>query len=262
MWTSYWRERDNDADGLIGWQESASVKVLGFPPGLHRRGAMNLSFWTAIGYSAAERDSFISKALCVSLDGRYDLTAESIPSLISTLRDGPKPLVLAAATALNQLGPLARSAEPALRDQLRNPDGEVRSAAAYALKKIGAEEQATLDALILALTDESGKALGSVANALGSFGPRAAPSLPHLIPLIASRYSWQPLRWSVAQIGSAAVPPLTAALRSDDPWVRESAADILGKIGSDASPALLVLRDLTKENPKRGVYARVISDIE
>lgn len=73
-------------------------------------------------------------------------------------------------------------------------------------------------------------------------GDVAAPAIPELIHLLEAEHANPEVQQALVYIGPASIRPLTNALTSSNPDLREHAADTLGKFGpaaASATPALL-----------------------
>ena len=147
-------------------------------------------------------------------------------------RTGEAGWALAARVREPRMPPDVLSAAAALRD----PDPVVRGLGALALRDRGSAALPMLDALTARLTDPDAAVRMMSANAIGSIGPAAA----------------------------AAVAPLSAACRREGEvtHVLRACAEALGRIGRPASPALPLLRDLTKKPLVRWSAQRAIDRIE
>jgi len=103
---------------------------------------------------------------------------------------------------------------------LQGTDEEGRWEALANLRDAGAAGGPAVDILKTMLRGTKDEVLQSeIARALAGIGSAAAPAVPDLMPLLASK----------------------------DPWVRTTAAQALGTIGAPAAPALPKLAPLTKD---------------
>lgn len=201
-------------------------------------------------------DARVQKYLIASLSDREDQVrcaavealrklggSEAATALIAVLRDSHKHVRSAAAEALGQtnnpavLAPLrqtladpvwevrataalalgrlrdAQAVEP-LMGMLGDRDAEVREAAVRALEMLG--DRRAVTALVLALKDEKGIVRQRALAALGVLDPH----------------------WSQTDAARAAAPQLQEALRHTEYWVRQSAADALGRLSQSQSAEL------------------------
>ena len=152
--------------------------------------------------SASRWLCFVCGVFLVSLGGRPQLRADSIPQLIRALED--ENVRYGAALTLAKMGPTAVSA---LIESLSADSPEVRIWSAFAL---------------------------------GEMGPAAKPSVAELTKALAA--SDAPLRAAASQAlgkisASKAVPQLATCLTDQDPRVRAEAAVALGRIGPTATAA-------------------------
>lgn len=116
-----------------------------------------------------------------------------------------------AATALGAMGPKARSAIPTLLKWLDDPDENISNSAFIALLRIGADDEQIVSVLLKKLKRTSGFMLTMLlTNPAGYYDEID----PHAV---------------------AAIPLLTFALRSNDPYARMYAAIALGKFGNAAT---------------------------
>ncbi len=142
---------------------------------------------------------------------------------------------LAAAKALQQVGPAAKTAVSQLVPLLKSPSADIRWQAAKTLGSIGPEAAPAVDALIASLTDAEWKVRERSADTLGLIGPAAARAVPYLIKTAQDENQSvrrDSLR-SLGQIGAAAaisIPIIEAALNDPNPRTREIAKTALANI--------------------------------
>ena len=189
--------------------------------------------------------------------------ARAVEPLIAALKDSDPETSRRAAEALGKMGD-ARAVEPLIA-ALKDSDPETSWRAAAALGMIG--DARAVEPLIAALEVndpniryEGVEALGKIGDARAIEPLAAALAEGYLsAAVVLVKLGWQPgndqasaiywisqKEWSkCVSIGSLAVGPLVAALRSEDGKTRVSVAEALGKIGDPrAIPALrLVLRE-------------------
>jgi HEAT repeat protein len=136
--------------------------------------------------------------------GRLAPTAADVvvPALVAILCDPDIDVRVAAVTAIDHFGLLARGAIPALTQAVGPGDAELRIAAMKALVATGSEAASAAPQIAAGLTDTNVRIRRQAAQTLGRFGPLAAPT----------------------------APALRAALTDTDPDVRMDAADALIKV--------------------------------
>jgi HEAT repeat protein/lysophospholipase L1-like esterase len=148
---------------------------------------------------------------------------------------------MAAAWALESLGPAATQAGPALAWALHSDSSTgVRSAAAEAIGAMGPAGREVVPALFDALGDPSEAVRSAVAQALARLGP-TGEDVPHLLAVLHSTdgYVAAFAAWSLGNLraeAKAAVPALVQALDRDD--VAVVAAGALARIGPAAGEAV------------------------
>lgn len=211
----------------------------------------------------------------VSLCGYAYYRHSRMNALIEDLQSGGPEVAQAAARALGEMGPdiisyllpkikemnsqsrtytaaalrHVETAVPSLVETLRDKDATMRAATAEILGHIGPAAKDAVPALIVALNDEDEEVRDRVKLALGEIKDTRA-----IEPLLAT-FRQQRKRGdaedaaeeSLIRIGPAAIPALIKALENDAPEVKESAARVLGKMGSDAKEAVPVLISLIND---------------
>ena len=181
-----------------------------------------------------------------------------VQGLIAQLASADVPVRRAALDTLETLGPDAAPATAALVAALADRDKFVRWASARILGRLGpGEEEAVVPALALLLTDPDLDVRLAAIAAFERMGPAAKAAAPDLRRTLGSTDA--ELRVAairaLACIGgaeaSAAVPELIDAIGDADVRVRQTAAQVLGKLGPDARDAAPALcRALEDDNPQ------------
>jgi hypothetical protein len=151
---------------------------------------------------------------------------QQVQSWLSASRSERRQIREAAAQALREIGPGAKTLALALIERLKDEEKRVRELAAQALGHIVPKTDAAVPALIEALKNHEGVPTAA-AWALGEIGPEA----------------------------NAAVPALIDALEYTDKWIRLRAAQALGKIGPEAKAAVPTLVKILK-NKKEETFVR------
>jgi HEAT repeat protein len=153
--------------------------------------------------------------------------------------------------------PLTRRGVRALAKALEAGEEPLRLAAAWALQVLGPHASAAQGALVHALQEDGSSGVrAAAAGALGELGEAGRPAVPVLFEALGDPSEW--VRHAAAEALSRQkltphdVPALVAALRSDDTYVRAFAAWRLGNFreeGREAVPALAA----TLEQPQTHV---------
>lgn len=179
-------------------------------------------------------------AAAVALGHIGEPNAEIVPALSAALGDGKKEVRSAAADALGWIGPSAREALPALLAALKDEEVSVVNQACTALSFIG--ESAAAAPLVELFHKGPAETQAEAGRALWRLGAKAESILPAL-PASAqgSLDKTAPARNLLVSFGPLAVPVLTDALRSEAAARRETAAEILGRIGPPARSAVSAL---------------------
>jgi HEAT repeat protein len=209
----------------------------------------------------------------------------AIPALLATLNDKDLSVVIAAVTALGDIGPAASESAgallelagypdfiilepvvgaalggmgeavvPALTTALKDPSIERRRVAAYALGAIGPDARSAVAALERLLRDEQETLRFLGARALGSIGKDAQRALARLDETTADKAASVRIRAALAvwQVGGETkyMPLLAKACADVDPGARQAAVAALTMIGPDARDALPALRPLLHDMDK------------
>ncbi|MGZ8937626.1 MAG: HEAT repeat domain-containing protein, partial [Limisphaerales bacterium] len=142
-------------------------------------------------------------AACISLGKIGDKRA--VEAIIGTIQHQAPDVRTAAVETLGKLRD--RRAVPVLVECLRDTDNYVREAAAVSLGSICDEE--SIEHLVVALTDREITVRQAAAAALGRIQPH----------------------WEQTEAALRAIPQLQSSIKDKDYWVRNSAADVLRKLG-------------------------------
>jgi HEAT repeat protein len=144
-----------------------------------------------------------------------------------------------AVKAIGALGPGARPAVPILIRATRDENSEVRYWAVDALRRIGPAASDAAPALVVVMADDDRPVQLAARQGLEMMGKAAIPSL---VPLLESPDPW--VRASAAEVLGGlggergdVIKGLSAMLSDDSLWVRSSAAWGLGRIGKQAKKA-------------------------
>lgn len=158
-----------------------------------------------------------------------------------------------AVKAIGALGPGARGAVPALIRATRDENNEVRYWAVDALRRIGPAASDAASALVVVLADDERGTQQAARRALETMGKSAVASL---LPQLRSPDPW--VRASAAEVlggiggdRGEVVNQLTALLTDDSLWVRSSAAWGLGRVGKPARKAAKPLRQALADELRR-----------
>ena len=162
-------------------------------------------------------------AACISLGKLADERA--VEPVIAALQHNAPDVRSAAVETLGKLR--APTAVPSLVKCLRDPDNHVREGAALALGVIGEED--AIEQLVVTLTDAQTSVRQTAAAALCRIQPH----------------------WERTEGAVRAIPTLQLALKSNEYWVRHSAADILKKLGLSNEKESPLVRDSDGAQKKR-----------
>lgn len=189
-----------------------------------------------------------------------------------TIVSGPLNDRIRAIKDLGRLGKRALKALPLLVCALEDHDSNVQACALEAIVgldvtcpgTVGPTVQVALPKLQELLEDGDERIPYVAAVVLGSIGPAAAAAAPQMAKLMARsgevEASW--MSNSLAKLGPAAVPHLTALLRSRKLHVRGSAVFALGELGPPAADAVPeILKTLTDKAPARTYAVAALGQI-
>jgi HEAT repeat protein len=186
--------------------------------------------------------------------------AADVDALVKQLKSPDVDLRRAAAKGLSEAGADAKPAITALSAALSDKDLFVRRFAAQALGEIGPDARPAVKPLTEALKDPKKEVVEAAATALGKIG--AAEPLAALVG--DTKRDAAPRRKAVEALGmmkadaKSAVPALTKALKDRD--LRIEAAEALGEIGPDASPALKDLQAIADSKERDRNFKKAVND--
>ncbi len=217
-------------------------------------------------------------ALAIRLAGERSVQDEAIVFRIHTALNDPNtrwgswtpdtafpvPVRYDAAVALGQIGPAASEAAPKLREMMNSTPQEnswdTRAAAAFALTEVTGKVDEQALQLLVEIASHPERDLDAAEEAvsyLGELGAQARPALPMLRKLCLNHFDDEespdglvPSRaiLAVAKIdGIDSLPLLIKALRSQDAFDREAAAQAIATFGPAAKSAVPHLMEAAKD---------------
>ncbi len=191
--------------------------------------------------------SFVIWCVATTVQAEPLDTGRSLAALLEQLNSTHTTLErIRAAEALAQYG---RSAVPPLTELLHNDDADTRYYACLALTRLGPCAEKSVPGLIAIIANPDDPALRAAMNALGRIGLPAVDAAPMLFQLTRDG-DWE-IRGRVidtlAAIGSCAVPLLLNELQNGDRAARQSACEVLGRMGPQAKDAVPILASLAVE---------------
>jgi hypothetical protein len=184
--------------------------------------------------------------------------APAIPRLIELLDSPVESWV--AADALIRIGTDSAvvAALPVLLQLLENQDPGLRQSAAHSLSRVDRSLDTVVSSLMRALGDPDADVRSAAASALGPIGRPAAPAVPRLASLSSTdeeRVRTEAVQ-SLVEIGTEeafemVMPVLIRRLSATQAWERNNAANLLVRIGPDATDAIPELtKTLRDSNPE------------
>lgn len=249
------RAQTAEALGTIGEaaEDAAPALVAALSDGSDRVRAKAAEALGKIGDGAAEaavpslvralrdKDNWVSALAAEALGEMGGAAEEAVPALVKSLRH-INPLVRAnAAEAIGKAGSVAADAIPALEAAAADEDGGVR---AQAVRAIGGVASPGADrALLRGLGDLDPRVRAAAAEGLGQRGNASEAAAAALLPLLEDandQVKYEVIRAlpKIAGPTPEVVDGLCRALLEDDsPWVRETAAQVLGPLGPAAAAA-------------------------
>lgn len=176
-----------------------------------------------------------------------------LDDFIEDLQDPEERTRQAAASALGDIGPDAKTAVPQLLLALDDDSGPVGSATRLALAQVGPPPAYLLPDLIAHLRHPNWTIRRAAAVVLGQMGPRALACVPTLVEKLADEDHLTQERaeaalqriypgWETGSLGRPAIPRLVVKLNHSQRRLRQRAAEVLGWFGPGAKvavPALL-----------------------
>jgi HEAT repeat protein len=190
-------------------------------------------------------------------------TESIILALITALTDNKSEVREQAADALGWIGSAARPAVPALLAALKDDDAQAAIKACQALSCIGDAEAAP--ALLAAFQSGRAQVAVEAGRALWQLGPQVEPIVPALLSAAQGPIDQsQPVRDLLASFGPHIVPALIKALSDSEASRRETAANVLGRIGPPARAAVPALQAALKDKSSAValVAAQALAEID
>jgi HEAT repeat protein len=181
-----------------------------------------------------------------------DLNKEAAEAIGPSLKDESLGIRRAAVNVLNKMSPKnVKDAVPQVAEALKDKDPGIRGIALGILNKLGADAKSASPKLAELLKDKDPVLRKTVLGVLDKLGADAAPSALALLNLVAEEKDLLPdVQKMLEKFGIAALPSYLKALESENPVVKQLAADQIGKLGPagrEAAAALSVtLRDKDK----------------
>lgn len=191
------------------------------------------------------KDTGLRIGAAKALGGMGPAAKDAIPTLIENLGHSDQDL---RTEVIESLGLIGADAVPALKDSLGGNDPHIREGSARALASIGEAAAPAGDKLLERAGQETdATARAAILSALPKIGLPAAKVLPPLIAALksddeAQRHSATNAILLIHPAAKTAVPAVTALLK--DPAQAERAAYVLGRFGEDAKDAIPALLDL------------------
>jgi uncharacterized protein (TIGR02996 family) len=179
--------------------------------------------------------------------------AAAVPFLIDLLASDDSSDQQRAVFFLGEIGPESAAALPPLRLMLASSNSEQRSSAIRAVVRIAPEE--AIDAVRASLRKRGADARRAALDAVAVLGPLAVPLLPgvlRLVPLVLDDYHRGILTEALAALADHSplvVSGLCSFLDDPDLEVRNSAVDVLRRLGPRAALAVPELRRRFKGEP-------------
>lgn len=212
--------------------------------------------------------------------GNLGIEAEAaVPQLLAALKDDSYAIPLQAMDALGAIAKVSSPTVDMLKATLQDPDPYVRVGAGYALAVARREARAVIPVLVA----ELGLGKERAAVGLGLFGAEAKSVVPTLLAYLEQSlagvdentrisHAFADISRSLSEVDGALVaiaadsktpfPEAITALKHPDPWLRSTAARMLGAAGAGAISALPQLVPLLRdESYASSSTATAIADI-
>lgn len=236
-----------DEDDGVRWSACYAVQSLYLDAGQHVGLLMR-----RLAVDTSERVRSLAVQQLQAVAPSADIT-EYIPAMCDTVLRGQEE-ARRMCDVLASLGPKAKDAIHCLNNALHTDDGLLVIAAARALWKIDRRVDDSLPALARAFEDHG----EAVCDVICEIGPAASP-LVHLLVRALEMDDWD-LQWAAADaLGAIAssdpevLEVLTTSLGHESPIVRSAAVRALAQIGSPAVPMLTAIVDNLDDS--RGEWA-------
>jgi HEAT repeat protein len=197
--------------------------------------------------------------------GLWHLTRESrrvVPALVKLCDSSNDQVLVLTADCLRAIGPAAAEAGPALATLVEGRVGHVRRRACWALADLHCKDPAVVSALIAALKDDLEDTRSAAARALGySAMAEAVPALVEALQDPRLRSTAIEALGRLGAYASTALPSLREHLRDAEPWTRLLAAWSLARINPALRDPLPVLEKALHDSATQFVAADGVARI-
>jgi len=177
-----------------------------------------------------DQNKQIVLSACGSLARLCDHRA--VEPLIGLLAHAEAEVRVAALEALGKLRDVR--ATPAVLNLLKDAENEVREGAAFCLGLL--RDETAIEHLVLALTDQDSSVRQAAMRALRLTDPY----------------------WERSELAAKAAPELENCLKSKEYWVRQSAADVLSKLGRSHSQDTILITESDSARQKRRAAGEIL----
>jgi len=202
-------------------------------------GQMGSAAVSALSAALSHSDKYVRRNAVWALGRLGSCARSAIPDLCVSLGDPDARTCTGAVQALGNMGPDAELAIPALLTCMAGQNRVLCRMAGKALSQIGT---AALSPLMQSLRHSDPFVRGEAALALGWMGPLAQSAVNELAGMLKAEGGVQEPWRRASEAEGTAVSTIVPRTEGDDTH-RVYAAQALGRIGSEAKPALGLLRD-------------------
>jgi hypothetical protein len=171
-------------------------------------------------------------------------------------------LIILAAICLRRSGTTSTPALPAQPDSA-TPGHDTHNAPSSRARLIPASEpmQKTLVGWVLDLDSTNAEIVQAARKALADLGPAAAPAIPQLAQMLKEGRNCNAAAYTLASIGTNALPVLIDALTNGNPVARLEAAGAMGGLGEAAEAAVPALVECMHDE-NSGVRGNAIAALQ
>lgn len=222
---------------------------------LEKLGPISAPASAALAIALTDRDTAVANLARYALTA---IGKEAVPTLVQELRSTDPQRREAALQILRALGPVAEAAAPVLRTRLQVKDFSEQMLTAEALWDITHSEADIIPVCQSVLAAQADRWRHRAADLLAEIGPAAKGALPTLESALIDQDPYLQLRaaeawWKISGDTNRAVTVFCRGMRHNDGNVRWNAVMAIGRVTANAAEAVPLLAERLQKDPDKFV---------